>query len=153
VPDKLNEEPKRPIQVRPPTLGNRIIWALAQWSLGAAVLGILGVPLAALLLPLSTVRAAAHYVLLAAVLSDLTAVCLDVTYLLRKGGEHGIAFYAFAYYCVFVIFGMRAAWWWRVLALVGLFLLHVGCQWYLPQPIARRLGWRPEGPDPDSRGE
>jgi hypothetical protein len=108
------------------------------------VVGIPGLIVVAHVAPIGIARLVGRCVLVAAVLTDLTSVYFDVTYLIRGGGFHQVAFYALAYYVVFVIFGMSAAWWWQLVALGVLTAFHIACQWYLPRPIARKLGWRAE---------
>jgi hypothetical protein len=139
----LNPERERYIYGRPLTWVDRIIYNLYALFLVGTLLGVPGLILAYFLLPTGTAHLVARWVLVAAVLTDLVSVYLDVTYLLRGGGLHGEAAFALAYYVVFVIFGLSAAWWWRATALAALAGLHIGCQWYLPQPIAWMLGWRP----------
>jgi hypothetical protein len=125
---------------------DRVIYYLYALCGLATVLGIPGVIIVALVLPADTARLVARWVFVAAALTPPIAAYLDVTYLLRGGGLHADALFALAalaYYIVFVIVGMDAAWWWRLAALVGLVMFHVACHEYLPRPIARRLGWRP----------
>jgi len=122
---------------------NRVIYNVYAWCVAATLLGIPGVAVASFLVPQPTARLGAWSIFVAAVLTDLISVYLDVTYLLRVGDLHGQALFAMAYYVVFVASDMSAAWWWQLVALGALTAFHIACQWHLAQPIARRLGWRP----------
>ncbi|MFB3883454.1 MAG: hypothetical protein ACE149_19485 [Armatimonadota bacterium] len=140
----MSRKEARPTDAIPGRWVERTIWVLYGWCLAATILSIPGVIAVAVLLPRVTVRLVARSALGAAVLTDLISVYLDVTYLLHGGGRHAEAFvWALCYYVVFVAFGIDAAWWWRLAALAALAALSVSCQLYLPQAVARRLGWRP----------
>jgi hypothetical protein len=142
----LNREPERSVREKPVTGLDRLIWPLSTLCVTLTGLGVPGVVIAALFLPAGTVHRGAGWVFAAAILSDLMSVYLDVTYLLRGRGRHGLWLFSASYYVVFAIFGISGAWWWRLVALAALLASHIACRWYLPRPVARKLGWRPEPP-------
>ena len=94
--------------------------------------------------PAGPIQLVARIIFAPAVLIDLISIYLDVTYLLRKGGQHGIGLISLVAYAVFLLFGVEWDWWWRLPAMACLTVFYYYCHGPICSRIMRRLGWTPQ---------